>query len=322
MKLQRWTGAPMIPSANRGWLLPICLVALIAAVWALPYSPDCNAVAWGDDPAIARVDSLCILQSHYADVLYIIETALERNEQGLIPYHPDPEYLRRWNHRVNLYGPDTIAMAAAIKDAILFRRAVAEGHVPSQEEVSTRIGQDRLRRESLNDIIRLVKLARNQDLAGFRKLAEETRDPDIRTALEDRTPVELMEDMKENDLRQLELMLEEGEAYLGYSGHERYWEEILPAKLRREMAILKLEEAVLDASADGPDGPHAEVPRLGWLAYQERAFKGVNIELTRAAPSTVSVEGALAYLVEVLQEEQMDLSEEYRRRFERCQERR
>ena len=88
------------------------------------------------------------------------------------------------------------------------------------------------------------------------------------------------------------------------------------------MAILKLEEAVLEASADGPDGPHADVPRLAWLAYQEDALEGVNIELTRAAPSTISVDGALAYLSEVLQEEQDELSEEYRRFLERHKERR
>ena len=102
---------------------------------------------------------------------------------------------------------------------------------------------------------------------------------------------------------------------------QRYWQEILPAQLRREMALFKLEEAVLEASADGPDGPQADVPRLGWLAYQKRAFEEVNIELTRAAPSTISVDGALAYLAEVLQEEQDELSEEYRRFLERRWER-
>ena len=66
---------------------------------------------------------------------------------------------------------------------------------------------------------------------------------------------------------------------------------------------------------------YAEVPRLAWLAYQERVFEGLNVELTRAAPSTVSIDGALAYLAEVLQEEQEQLSEEYRRFLERHKER-
>ena len=123
--------------------------------------------------------------------------------------------------------------------------------------------------------------------------------------------------MKRNDWRQLEQTLREGEAYIEFLGHQRYWQEILPAKLRREMAILKLEGAVLEASANGPDGPHADVPRLAWLAYQQRAFEGLNIELTRAAPPTTSVDGALAILAEVLQEEQEELSEKYRRRFGR-----
>ena len=34
----------MIPPVIRRSLPPICLVALIAAAWALPYRPDCNSL--------------------------------------------------------------------------------------------------------------------------------------------------------------------------------------------------------------------------------------------------------------------------------------
>ena len=61
---------------------------------------------------------------------------------------------------------------------------------------------------------------------------------------------------------------------------------------------------------------------MAWLAYQQGAFEGVNVELTHTAPSTVSVDRALAYLSKVLQEEQDELSEEYRRFLERREERR
>ena len=308
----------MTPCGTRRWLPPICLVAFIAAVWALPYRPDCDSLAWGDDPAIARIDSQCILLSHYANRLHIIETTIGNAEFGLlIDEQASTDYQRRWNDRVNFYGPETIALADAIRDSALYQSAVAGGHAPSQEEVSVRLDLDRLRWESFHDVVQLARLARNQDLAGFRKLAAETGNPDIGRTLEDLTPSELMEAMKGNDWRQLEQTLREGEAYLESLGHQRYWQKILPAKLRREMATLKLEEAVLEASANGPDGPHADVPRLAWLAYQERAFEGLNIELTRAAPPTVSVDGALASLAEVLQEEQEQFSEEYRRRFGR-----
>ena len=308
----------MIPSFIRRWLPPICLIALIAAVWALPHRPDCDSLAWGDDPAIARVDSQCILLSHYADSLHIIETNIENAEFGLlIDELASNDFQRRWNDRVNFYGPETVALAAAIRDSALYQGAVADGQVPSREEVSARTDLDRLWWESFHDVVQLAKLAQNQDLTGFRKLAAETRNPDIVRLLEDLTPSELLESMKGNDWRQLEQALIEGEAHLESLGLQRYWQEILPAKLRREMAILKLEEAVLEASADGPDGTYAEAPRLAWLAYQERVFEGLNVELTSAAPSTVSIDGALAYLAEVLQEEQEELSEEYRRRFGR-----
>ena len=127
--------------------------------------------------------------------------------------------------------------------------------------------------------------------------------------------------MEEIDWRPLEQMQKEGEAFFESFGHERYWQEILPAKLRREMAISRLEEAVLEASADGPSGPYVYVPRLAWLDYQQREIEEVDIELTSAAPPAASVDRAIAYLLEVLQEEQDELSEEYRRWLERRQER-
>ena len=255
----------MIPPVIRRSLPPICLVALIGAAWALPYRPDCDSLARSDDPAIARIDSQCILLSHYAYAHTCTPTAR--------PTHPE----------------------------------LVEGRPHSPN-----------RWESFYDMVQLVKLAQDQDLAGFRNLATETRNPDIRGMLEDLTPTEFMETMKKSDDRQLEQMLREREVYLESVGHERYWQELLPARLRREMAISQLEEAVLEASADGP---YAEVARLAWLAYQQRAFEGVTIELTRAAPSSVSVDRAPAYLAEVLQEEQDELSEEYRRWLERRGER-
>ena len=110
--------------ATRRWLPPICLVALIAAVWALPYRPDCDSLAWGDDPAIARIDSQCILLSHYANSLHIVETTIENAEFGLlIDEHASNDYQRRWNDRLSFYGPETLALAGAIRDSALYQGA-------------------------------------------------------------------------------------------------------------------------------------------------------------------------------------------------------
>ena len=287
----------------------------------MPYRPDCDSLAWESDPAIARVDSQCILLSHYAEWLYIVETAIEHTAQGLLADHPS-DYQRQWYDRVNFYGPETVALADALRDSALYQRAVAGGHTPSQEEVSARLDEDRLRWESSDDFIQIVKLAQNQDFAGFRKLVEQTRNPNITNNLQHLTPYELMEALQGLDWRLWEQMQNEGEAYVESIGREYYWKEILPAKLRREMAIPKLENAILDASAEGPDGPYAEVPRLAWLAYQQEVLEDVSIELTLAAPSTVSVDRALAYLAEVRTQEQEELREEYRKLLERREERR
>ena len=304
----------------RRWFPPICLVASIAALWMLPYRPGCDSLAWDNDPAIARVDSQCIFLSHYSERLYIIETAIEHTEQRDDPDHPS-DYQRQWYNRVNFYGPETMALADAIRDSVLYQRAVAGGHAPSQEEVSARLDQDRLRWESSDDFIQLVKLAQNQDFAGFRKLVEETRNPNITNNIQHLTPHEFMDALQDLDWRLLEQMQIEGEAYVESIGNEHYWKEILPAKLRREMAISKLESTILDASADGPDGPYAEVPRLAWLAYQQEALEEASIELTLAASSTISIDCAFAYLAEVRTQEQEELREENRRLLERREER-
>ena len=306
----------MILPAARRLLPPICLAALVAAVWMLPYDPDCDSLAWGEDPAIARTGSQCILLSHYADWLSIIETAMENTEQGLLlDDQSGSDYHRRWLDRVNFYGPENIALAVSIKDSALYQRAVADGHTPMREEVSARIEQDRIRWETSYDLVSLAKLAQNRDFVAFQELAEETGNPELRQTLEDLTPLEFMETLEEFDWRQLEKILKEGEDYVEFFGHERFWQEIRPAKLRREMAIQRLEETVIEAEVAG--GPYADVPRLAWLSHQQVALEGVNIELTRAAPPPVTVDRALAYLAEVLQEEQDELREKYRRWLER-----
>ena len=299
----------------------------------LPYRPDCDFFAWDNDPAIARVGNECIRLSHYAEKLSFIETAIEfHNEQGqLFDDLADSDYRQQWYDRVNFYGPETIALADAIRDSALYQRAIAAGHTPTDEEVSIIRDRDRVRSESFSDLVELYKLAARQDHAGVKELLERTKHPALKDALKTESLPDFMASLEgstslegsngESDLRELEKMLEEGEAYLESIGRERHWNEIYPEKLRREMAVDILEEAIWDASADG-DGLYAEVPRLGWLAYQQGILSDTDIELTHAAPSTVSVDRALAYLAEVRTQEQEQLREEYRRLLERREQRR
>ena len=175
-----------------------------------------------------------------------------------------------------------------------------------------------MRSESIADYIGLIKFAENQDLAGFTQLLEESRHPDLSDIRMNSSPSEFMASFEGGDWRKLEQSLKEGEAYLESVGREHYWNEIYAAKLRREMTVDMLEEAVLDATGDGP---YAEVPRLAWLSYQEEVLDNIDIELTESAPSTVSTDPALAYLAELRTQEQEALREEYRRFLERRAER-
>ena len=287
----------------------------------MPYSPGCDFFAWDNDPAIARVGNECIRLSDYLEKLRAVERGIEYAERELATDAPNLPPLRERHQRVLSYGPETVALAVAVADSVLYQRAVAEGHTPSEEEVSAVRDRDRLRTEGLADLIELVKLAQAHDEAGFTELLEKSNHPDIVGFLENSPPSELMAALAEDDWRLLEQFLEEGEVYLESIGRERYWNEIYPEKLRREMAVAILEEAILDASADG-DGLYAEVPRLGWLAYQQGVLSDTDFKLTEAAPLTVSVDRALAYLAELRTQEQEKLSEEYRKLLERREERR
>ena len=295
----------------------------MVTVWALPYRPDCDFLVWDDDPAIARAGNECIRLSEYLEKLRVVERGIEYAERELATDAPNLPPLRERHQRVLSYGPETVALADALADSILYQRAVAEGHTPTAEEVSTIRDRNRVRSEGSADFIELLKLVARQDHAGVKELLERTKHPDLKDVLKTKSLSDFVASFggayEESDLRELEKTLEEGEAYLESIGRERYWNEIYPEKLRREMAVAILEEAILDASADG-DGLHAEVPRLGWLAYQQEALKDTNVELTDAAPFTVSVDRALAYLAEYRTREEEELREEYRKFLERREE--
>ena len=148
---------------------------------------------------------------------------------------------------------------------------------------------------------------------------EQSSHPDLMRIREDSSLSDLMASLAEVDWRPLEQALEEGEAYLESIGRERYWQKLLPAKLRRDMAVENLETTVLDSSADDP---YAETPRLAWLSYQREVIDEVEIALTIAAPAQLSIAGTLEYLADLLEAERRALEDEYRRFQQRREEQR
>ena len=263
------------------------------------------------------MDGECIRLSAYADKLLVVEAGIEYAERELLPDDPSLALWLVRHRRVLSYGPETVALADAIRDSALYQQAVAEGHTPTDEEVALSINLDRRRSEASRDIFELATFAQKSDLTEFKELLESSEHPDfeaMRETMDVSLLAESFGDWEEADFRQFEELLEEGEAYLESVGRERYWQLILPAKLRREIAVDKLEEAVLEASADGP---HEEVPRLAWLAYQQETLDKADIVLTGAGPINADLAGALDYLAELRQEESQALGEEYRRLLER-----
>ncbi len=286
------------------------------AVWLLPYRPDCDTLAWDNDPAIARVGDECIRHSAYLERLRLLERAIVYAERGLPSEAPNSD---QWQLRHVLaisFGPDTAAVADLFNASALYQHAIATGHTPTDSEVYDRRDADRLRSDGYAEYIELAKLAQKDDLVGVRELLERTENANLLGILDQMSPSEFIASLQEDEWRQLELSLEEGEAYLEAVDRERFWSEIYPERLRGEMSLAILEETVLNASADGP---YADVPRLAWLDYQEDVLENADIQLTGAAPPTLLIEHALAYLAAVRELERQVLNEEYRRFQQRRQ---
>ena len=275
----------------------------------MPYNPDCDSLSRESDPAVARVGSECVRHSDYSERLRIIDAGMEHAVGQFLSETPGQEYLRIWYDRVRFYGSETIALAEAIRDAVLYQQAEASGHIPSKEEVATARDNDRLRAETSSDYIRLVKLAYDGDEAGFREVLEKSQHPDLMRIRQDSDPAQMMASLADIDWRPLEQSLKEGEEFLQSIGVERYWQEVVPAKLRRDMAIDLLQAAALEASLDGP---RADIPRLAWLDYQQQALADADIALTDAAPAHIFLHNTLAYLSDLLEAERNALEEEYR----------
>ena len=278
----------------------------------MPYQPDCDSLAWGDDPAIARVNSECIRLSDYADKLRLVEAGIEYAEQELRSDDPDMDDWRVRHERVLSYGPVTVALADAIWRSALYQRAVSDGYTPTDEEVSHHRDRSRSRSESTADFVELVKLVEKSDLAGIEALLERATYPDIHL-FKDMSLPELQDSFggeSSQEIREMEKSLQEWEAYLESVGREHYWNEIYAAELRRDLSMGMLEQAVMDASIDGP----WEISGMAWVSHREETLSQISVELTDAAPLDANLEGALAYLAEALEGERRALIVEYERR--------
>lgn len=299
----------------RRWLPPLCLLAVIAAVWALSPDSPCAAIA-GEGPAIARVGGECVLLSHYADKLRVVEIGIEYAERELQGDDPYLNTLRLRQELVIRYGPETVALADAILDSVLFQRSLSEGHTPSDEEVADHRDRQRLRSESTADIIELAKLAERGDLAGARELVKGAEHPDIKLFTRDNGTLDLSDLLNIREslagpyMREVEESMEEWEAHLEDVGRERYWNEIFPAEARRALAVDHLQTAVMDASIDGP----WEIPGMAWLEFQAETLSGIKVELTDAAPTAATADSAMGYLADLLEVERRILTEIYDRR--------
>ena len=255
--------------------------------------------------------------SDYADTLRIVEAGIEYAQRELLTNDPFQysDNLRARHELVISYGPEIVALADAIWHSALYQRAVSDGFTPTDEEVAYYRDRNRLRSESTADFIELVKLVEKSDLAGIEELLERATHPDF-DFFEDMSLPELQESFggsSSREINELEKSLQEWEAFLESVGREHYWNKIYTAELRRDLSTDMLEQAVMDASIDGP----WEIPGMAWVSYRMETLSRISAELTNAAPPDANLEGALAYLAEFLEMERRFLVLEYEHRRQR-----
>ncbi len=224
---------------------------------------------------------------------------------------------RARNGLIIQFGLENVALARLILDSALYQKAVAEGHAPTDGDIAVKRDLERKESESLPALLELKRLAEESDLAGFTELLERADLPDFEYLAGEDDLLALMESLAESDFSGFKEGVEQWNAYLETVGVERYWNEIYIAEARRSMAVGKLNSSVLDISADGP----YEIAGIVWLDFQQEVLDGAGIKLTGAAPHSVSVESARAYLAASQGLERDALNEEYRRLAEQRRER-
>ena len=278
----------------RQWLPPLCLIALVAAVWAIPPGPQCPNSPWDGGPAIARVSDDCVYWYQFDTYLSDLSLNLGSSGQGsAADESPLGEFYRDRYRLVSEFGLENAAFATLALDTALYRAAASRGHVPPDSEVMAMMGQERERIGGLLLMMRLHELAKASDLVAFRSLIES---PPVRRLL----PVQgeehlllLFEQAKEMDFSSMKAGLEI-HAALGESfGADRYWTEAYVVHARRLLAI----EALRSTMA-GPETDWSSV--IDWLDFREETWSGADISLSDAAPNTLNLEDVRSFMNAIL----------------------
>ena len=274
----------------RRWLPPLCLLLVIAAVYVFSVEPECPPNAWDKNPAIARVGSDCVyelqLNTYLRDLslgLGFPDQSLEADESGL------GEFLRGRQRLVSEFGLVNAAFASLAQDVALYRVAVAEGQLPPDGEVMAVMGSNRERIRSLRTLLDLHELARDNNLEGFRTLIETPRVRQVIPVQGEEHLLALFEEAASIDLSGAAGGMEIHAGLVESVGEDLYWAEVFFEQARWLITIESYRLAVDDMESPTPSG-------LPWQGLREKTWGSTVIELTDAAPETVSLPQVRQYV--------------------------
>ena len=277
----------------RRWLLPLCLVGLIAAAWAVPYSHQCPGSAWDGSPAIARVGDECVYSHQYATYLRDLSLSLGLSGQGIADdQSPLSDYYTARSRLVSEFGMENAAFATLALESALYRAASSRGYIPSDGEVTVRMGQARERIGALGILVELHQLALASDFAAFRALLESPPARELLPVQGEEHLILLFEQAKEVDLSGATRALEIHASLLESFGPDRYWTEVYIEDSRRVLAIDALSSAVIGSGT-------TQASALDWQTFRESTWAAIDIGLTDAAPSAISLPAILSYMSEI-----------------------
>ena len=274
----------------RRWLLPLCLLLVIAAVWAFSSETECPDSSWDGSPAIARVGESCVYTLQFNTYLRDLSLNLDFSDQGTEADETGLNgYLRGRQRLISEFGLENAAFAALAQDAVLYQVAVAEAQSPSDGEVTAVMGTNRERIRGLRTLLELHELAQESDLVGFRNLIES---PSVRQLI----PVQgeehllaLFEQAGRLDLSGAAMGMEIHAALLESVGEDRYWNEVFPEYARWLIAIESFRLAVAEMESPLPSD-------LYWQDLREKTWGSTVIVLTDAAPEDVSLTNVRLYM--------------------------
>ena len=278
-----------MPGYLRLWLPPLCLLLVVAALWAFSGESGCPDNAWDNTPAIARVGDGCVyslqLNTYLRDLslgMGLSDQASEADESAL------GEFLSGRRRLVSEFGLENAAFATLAQDLALYQVAVIEGPPPPDGEVMAVMGTNRERIRGLATLLELHELARESDLEGFRDLLESPSVGQLIPVQGEEHVLALFEQATNIDLSGAARGMNIHEALLEYVGDEVYWTEVFFQQARWLVAIESLRLAVEEMESPLPPG-------LQWQDLREKTWGSTVIELTDAAPETVTLSDVHLY---------------------------